>query len=158
MPHVVSIAYTPAYIDRRPADRYARAAVERAMLIANHGIEGDVKAKPGNRQLNVMLAETVAELRADGLDTSPGELGEQLVIAGLDERQVRPGVHIRLGDAALIELDALRTPCDRFARIQGVDITDAIGRIGYMARVLAGGEISVGSQAVIETDVAGRTI
>ena len=30
MPHVVSIAYTPRGVERRPADHYARVAVERA--------------------------------------------------------------------------------------------------------------------------------
>src|SRR4051812_4853899 len=80
---IVSIAYTPAGIERKPKDSYGRAAVPRATLVADHGIEGDRKARGGQRQLNVMRAEMVEQLQAEGYRTAPGELGEQLVIRGL---------------------------------------------------------------------------
>jgi len=148
MPHIVSIAYTPADTERRPADHYARASLTHAALVAGQGIAGDVKAKAGKRQLNVMLAETVAELRAEGFCTAPGELGEQLVIAGLGAAAI-PGARIQLGDSAVIELGELREPCGRFARIQGVPAAAGEGRIGFMARVLVDGEIAVGSPATL---------
>jgi MOSC domain-containing protein YiiM len=150
MAHVVSIAYTPPQIERRPTDRYARARLQRATLVANRGIQGDVKAKPGKRQLNVMLAETVAVLQAEGLRTAPGELGEQLVVAGLNERALEPGSRLRIGRTAVIELGEPRTPCGRFAHIQSVSVASAVGRIGFMARVLEGGEIEVGSTVTVE--------
>jgi MOSC domain-containing protein YiiM len=149
MPHVASIAFTPTGVDRRPEDFYARVAVDRATLVANRGIEGDVKARPGRRQLNVMLAEMVAALRADGLAAEPGALGEQLVLAGIEPSAFRPGARIQLGESAVIELTMIRTPCDRFAHIHNVSEEWAAERIGYMARVLAGGEISVGSAAEV---------
>jgi MOSC domain-containing protein YiiM len=149
MPHIVSIAYMPYDIDRHPRDHFARVAVQQAYLLANHGIEGDAKATNGKRQLNVMLAETVEDLRAEGLRTAPGELGEQLVITGLNPSDLAPGIHLRIGDRAIIELGKLRTPCDRFAHIQQVAIEQVVGRIGYMARVIADGPIVIGSPAVI---------
>jgi MOSC domain-containing protein YiiM len=149
MPHIVSIAYTPYDIDRHPREHFARVAVQHARLIANHGIEGDAKATSGKRQLNVMLVETVDQLRAEGLRTTPGELGEQLVIAGLNPSHLAPGVRLRIGDDAVIELGKLRTPCDRFAHIQQVAVERVAGRIGYMARVIEGGPIAIGTQAVI---------
>jgi MOSC domain-containing protein YiiM len=154
MPHVVSIAYTPADIERRPSDRYARAPLERATLVANRGIDGDVKSKPGKRQLNVMLAETVAALQAEGLRTAPGELGEQLVVAELDASALERGSRLCIGRTALIELTSLRTPCERFAHIQSVPAEFAVGRIGFMARVLEGGEIEIGSEVIVERDMA----
>jgi MOSC domain-containing protein YiiM len=149
MPHVLSIAYTPFDIDRQPRDHFARVAVQQARLVANHGIDGDAKATTGKRQLNVMLAETVDQLRAEGLHTAPGQLGEQLVVAGLNPRDLAPCVRLRIGDDAVIELGKLRTPCDRFAHIQGVPVESAVGRIGYMARVVNDGEITVGSPVAI---------
>jgi MOSC domain-containing protein YiiM len=153
MPHIVSIAYTPTEIERRPDDRYARMPLERAKLAPRHGIEGDAKASRGKRQLNVMLAEDVAQLRAEGFHAVPGELGEQLVIAGLARDAAVPGARVRLGDSAVIELVDLRTPCGRFARVQGRPATEAVGRIGFMARVLVGGEIAVGSPAAIVANI-----
>jgi MOSC domain-containing protein YiiM len=152
MAHVVSIAYTPPQIERRPTDRYARARLQRATLVANRGIQGDVKAKPGKRQLNIMLAETVAALHGEGLRTAPGELGEQLVIAGLEEWGLLPGDRLRIGRTALVELGEPRTPCGRFAHIQFVSVASGVGRIGFMARVLEGGEIQVGSNVTVERD------
>jgi MOSC domain-containing protein YiiM len=152
MAHVLSIAYTPGNIERAPAERYARVSCERAVLVAGRGIEGDVKARPGKRQLNVMLAEGVARLREDGYRTAPGELGEQLVIAGVEEDAVQSGARLRIGESAVVELGKLRTPCERFAGIQGSPAEAAKGRIGFMARVLAGGEIEVGSPVVVQGD------
>ena len=76
---LVSISYTPAGIERKPADRYARVAFDRATLVADSGIEGDRKARSGRRQMNVLRAEVVRELTGEGFRTGPGELGEQLV-------------------------------------------------------------------------------
>src|SRR5438045_2241815 len=97
MPHVVSIAFTPRDVERRPTDFYARVSVERATLVAQRGIQGDVKGSGGARQLNVMRAETLAELAAQGRKTSPGELGEQIVVAGLDPAAFVEGTQLQLG-------------------------------------------------------------
>jgi MOSC domain-containing protein YiiM len=142
---VVSIAFTPAGIDARPADRYARVAVEQATLVADHGIKGDRKARSGRRQLNIMHGEVVKNLGTEGYRTAPGELGEQLVIEGLPADAFSGGARIQIGDDAIIELTIIREPCDRFEHIQRKSIQDATGRIGYMARVVCGGEIAVGS-------------
>jgi len=60
MPHVVSIVYKPADVESKPADRYARVSVERAVLAPRQGIVGDEKGGTGGRQLNIMRAEFIA--------------------------------------------------------------------------------------------------
>jgi MOSC domain-containing protein YiiM len=144
MPHIVSLVYTPAGIEQRPEDHYARVAVASAVLVEGQGIAGDGKGR-GSRQLNVMLAETVEQLRAEGFRTGPGELGEQVVIAGLGPDALPAGARLRLGESAVIEITSPRMPCGRFARVQGKPQDAASGRIGFMARVLRGGEVAVGS-------------
>ncbi|MFO0965836.1 MAG: MOSC domain-containing protein [Gemmataceae bacterium] len=142
MAHLVSITVKPANAPRDAA-RFTRISTPRAELVADHGIAGDAKASPG-RQLNVMLAETVALLAAEGFRAGPGELGEQLVIAGAPD--AAPGQRLRLGPAAVIELEEPREPCGRFARVQGRARETAIGRIGFMARVVVSGAITVGCE------------
>ena len=149
MPHLVSIAYRPADIEQRPQDRYARVPVERAKLVEGHGIDGDTKGRFPKRELNVILAEIVEQLRAEGFRAAPGELGEQLVIAGLGPDVLTPGVRLRLGETAVIEITAPRTPCSRFAHIQGRTIKSARGRIGVMARVVCGGDIALGDAVAV---------
>ena len=53
MPHIVSIAYTPAHVERKPAEHYARVPHDRAVLVEGRGIVGDVKGAGGDRQLSV---------------------------------------------------------------------------------------------------------
>src|SRR5690242_16696675 len=119
MPHVVSIAYKPADVENQPPDHFSRMSIERVVLVAGRGIQGDTKGRSANRQLNVMLAETVDQLRREGFKTGPGQLGEQIVVAGLPPDATGPGLRLRLGESAVIEFLAPRLPCGRFAHIQG---------------------------------------
>ena len=149
MPHLASIAYTPADVERHPADHYARVSVSFARLVEGHGIEGDTKGSRGRRQLNVMFAEVVARLREEGFRTNPGQLGEQLVIAGLEPAMPTVGTRLRIGAEAIIEVTLPREPCKRFAHVQGRPMEAGIGQIGVMARVITGGEITVGDPVEI---------
>lgn len=146
--HIVSITYTPRDVERRPTDRYARVPSERAPLVEQRGIHGDVKGTGGNRQLNVMRAETLAEMAAEGRKIGPGEMGEQLVIAGLDPTEFVEGVRLKIGDQAIVEIGKPREPCERFAHIQATSIQSGIGRIGVLARVTVGGEIALGDPVI----------
>lgn len=150
MPHVVSLSYKPADLERRPEGRFSRLSVERVTLVPGYGVAGDTKGRSDSRQLNILLAETVEQLRAEGFRTAPGELGEQVVIAGLPAEAAVPGARLRVGDSAVIELAYFRVPCGRFARIHGQPKDAARGRIGFMARVLVGGEVAVGAPVALE--------
>ncbi len=149
MPHIVSIVYRPANIEQRPEDHYARIPLDRATLIEGRGIEGDTKGRAKDRELNVMRAEAVAELHQAGFHTAPGELGEQLVIAGLEPDVLVPGVRLQFGEEAVIEVVSARTGCSRFAHIQGKPIAAAAGKVGVMARVVCEGAIAVGDAVAV---------
>lgn len=144
MPHVVSICFTPTGAEKRPADHFARVAVAEAVLVEDFGIEGDAKGGSDKRQLNVMTAETLAQLRAEGFKAAPGELGEQIVVAGVEEAALVPGARLQLGESAVIEVMLPRTGCDRFEHIQGKPKATAKGRLGVMARVVTGGIVRTG--------------
>jgi MOSC domain-containing protein YiiM len=149
MGRVVSIVYTPRDVgDRRPMDHYARVPLDRTRLVESHGIEGDLKGGTGERQLNVMTAETLAGLAAEGFKTGPGELGEQIVVTGVPMESLVPGYRLRLG-GAVIEVGIPRTGCARFEMIQGKPKQSATGRLGVMAKVVAGGEVAVGDEVQV---------
>jgi MOSC domain-containing protein YiiM len=149
MPRVVSIAFKTPEMESKPADRFARKAVERAVLAPKQGIVGDRKGSKGDRQLNVMFAETIAELQAEGLHAGPGELGEQIVLGGLPSEARVPGVHLKIGESAVIALGIFRTGCARFEHIQGRPRQSVARRLGLMARVLVGGPIAVGDAVTV---------
>jgi len=144
LPRVVSIVFTPRDVEiRKPRDRYARVAVKRTRLVEFQGIEEDAKGSSGDRQLNIMHSEILAELSSEGFQTGPGAMGEQIIIAELDPSALVTGARLKLG-AAVIEVGIPRTGCARFEMIQGKPKQAAKGRLGVMARVVTGGEIEVG--------------
>jgi MOSC domain-containing protein YiiM len=146
---IISIVHTPADIDPRPPDYYARVPLEAATLEAGRGIVTDRKGSRPQRQLNVMALETLVQLRAEGYRTAPGEMGEQIVVSGIAIDRLTFGTRVRLGDDVVIEVDKPRTGCDRLQHIQGCMPAAVAGRLGVMARVLMGGSIRVGDTVAL---------
>jgi MOSC domain-containing protein YiiM len=149
MGKLVSIVHTPEGIDPRPPDHYARVPLEAATLEAGRGIVADRKGSRVERQLNVMALETLEGLGAEGFRAAPGQMGEQLIVSGIAVDRLAKGTRLKIGDAAVIEVDIPRTGCDRLRRIQGCTPAQVAGRLGVMARVLSGGTIRVGDEVAV---------
>lgn len=142
MGEVASIVYKP--LNATPAEEaYTRIPLQEAQLVVEHGIDGDAKGGK-NRQLNIMSAETVQVLAQEGFHAEPGQLGEQILIAGLDVDALPVGTRLQLGASACVELTEPRTGCGKFERYQGRKREEVANRIGMMARVVANGTIRVG--------------
>jgi molybdopterin adenylyltransferase len=141
---ITSIVYKPESADSDPEDHYIRIPLNSANLVAGYGIEGDRKGGNPKRNLNIMSYETLETLREDGFSTLPGQMGEQIVIQGIDVGKLAEGAQLQIGDQALVEVVSHRTGCERFEGIQGKSPKLAAGRIGVMAKVITGGKIAVG--------------
>lgn len=147
MAEIVSIVYKPKRSSAKA--RYARVPLETATLLAGHGIDGDLKGGHPKRHLNIMSSETLDALHDEGFLTAPGQMGEQIVIRGLDVNALEPGDQLAIGDGAVVEIVAPRTGCDKFELVQGKLRTDAAQRMGIMAIVVQGGKIRVGSPVAV---------
>jgi MOSC domain-containing protein YiiM len=83
------------------------------------------------------------------LAMGPGAMGENLVIAGVDEASLHIGDIIRAGSATL-QIAQIREPCSTFAAIHGTArIVRAMvrsGRCGWYYRVLEPGAIAAGDR------------
>ena len=118
-------------------------------LIAGHGIEGDRKAgHHPKRHLNIMAHEVVSRLTVDGIAVQPGQLGEQIIVAGIDLAALPDGTRLRLGESALIEITTPRTGCTRYGQIEA-EAADEMP-LAVMARVLEGGALAIGDQVRLE--------
>jgi len=142
MSDLVSIVYKPRKAEPLEA-AYSRVPLQETLLIADYGIEGDAKGG-GKRQLNVMSAGVVQDLAAEGFLAEPGQLGEQLIVGGMDVNALALGTRLRIGAEACVELTEPRTGCGKFELYQSKSRQDATGRLGMMARVVMGGQIAVG--------------
>lgn len=143
-------------------------------LLAGLGVEGDAHlgvtvkhrsrvavdpTQPNLRQVHLVHAELLSELRSGGFTVEPGSIGENVTTEGIDLLGLPQGTRLRLGTEAVIEVTGLRNPCVQLDRYQkgltaAVLDRDADGNLirkaGVMAIVLAGGEVRPGDPIEIE--------
>jgi MOSC domain-containing protein YiiM len=138
------------------------------VLVEGHGVEGDAHAgatvqhrsrkrwrphEPNLRQVHLLHAELLDDLRTRGFAVGPGEVGENVLVRGIDLLALPRGALVHLGHTAVVEVTGLRNPCvqlDRFADglLTAVLRTDADGTVsrlaGVMSVVQTGGLVRIG--------------
>jgi MOSC domain-containing protein YiiM len=112
-----------------------------AEVIADFGLAGDRKARPGSRrQVLLMDAETVEEF-----GFKAGDLDENITTRDLPVSALQRGQRLRIGDV-LLEVTIERPSCHKLEELR-VDLATSLeGRRGKMTVVLEGGTIRVGDQ------------
>lgn len=146
---IESIVYQPQATDITHGQFY-RVQIDSAQLLAGHGIDGDRKAgRNPNRHLNIMMRETLDDLARYGYKTSPGEMGEQIQISGVDIESLPAGTLLQIGDSAVICLNKPRTGCVWLERIQDKPVNKTVGKLGIMATVIDSGVIKVGDAVLV---------
>jgi uncharacterized protein YdeI (YjbR/CyaY-like superfamily) len=141
---VTSIVYKPEGTVPDPDTHYIRVPIDSANLVSGYGIEGDRKGGHPKRNLNIMSFETLEALREEGFNSQPGQMGEQIVVEGVELGKLTEGDRLQIGAQACVEVVSQRTGCQRFERIQGKSPKLAAGRMGVMAKVVTNGKIAVG--------------
>jgi molybdopterin adenylyltransferase len=119
-------------------------AVERARLVAGHGIEGDSHAGGWHRQVSLLEEGDIHDMRAKGLELEPGAFGENLGVRGLDLHRLGIGSRLSVGEAELEVTQvgkACHTPCAIYVRTGDC----IMPRLGVFARVVRDGEVAAGA-------------
>ena len=143
-------------------------------LLPGLGVEGDAHlgetvkhrsrvrrdpAQPNLRQVHLIHAELHDELRAAGLDVTPGRMGENVTTRGVDLLGLPKGARLRLGDSAVVEVTGLRNPCVQLdgmqdglmaATLSRDEQGDLVRKAGVMSIVVAGGEVRAGDPIRVE--------
>jgi MOSC domain-containing protein YiiM len=144
-------------LNLKPKEGRARGLPKRAvsqLTITAEGVEGDFnrwrteKANGDPDQAVLLLSqEILAGLQAEGWPVQPGDLGENVTVAGLSPEALRDGAILRLGDAVL-EVSKACDPCTILytlpyvGRERGPEFLRIMhGRRGWYARVLQGGTV-----------------
>jgi len=110
----------------------------------DHGLVGDAHAGAWHRQVSLLAAEDIEQVRRRLSDVRPGDFAENVVVSGLDFGQLGLGSRVRLGAAVLLRLTQIGKSCHTPCRI-GRTVGDCImPRAGLFARVEAGGRVCVG--------------
>jgi sulfite oxidase len=124
------------------------------LFVTLEGVQGDFnrwrteKASGDPDQAVLLLSEeTLADLRAEGWPVQPGDMGENLTVAGLPAEALRPGVRVHVGEVVL-EVSKACDPCTILHTLPYVGLERGpaflramAGRRGWFARVVQGGTI-----------------
>ena len=156
------------------AHGFSKTVIPVATLIAGIGVEGDAHAgttvqhlsrvrqnpdQPNLRQVHLLHAELLDELRGAGFDVAPGQLGENILTQGIALLALPRGTRLKLGASAVVELTGLRNPCGQIENfkpglLKAVLGKDDDGRLvrkaGVMAIVVAGGDVRPGDAVQVE--------
>ncbi len=154
--------------------RFSKAPQPRIRLLAGQGVEGDAHCgvtvkhrsrvkrdptQPNLRQVHLIHAELIDELRAGGFAVEAATLGENITTRGLALLDLPAGARLRIGPEAVVEVTGLRNPCHQLDHYQA-GLTHAvlekgpdgelIRKAGVMGIVLTGGEVVAEDRIVVE--------
>lgn len=114
-----------------------------ARLVENWGIEGDAHAGDWHRQVSLLAEESIAKIRAKGLDVKAGDFAENLTTSGIEIDHLPIGTRLRIGEVEL-EITQIGKECHSRCAIYEQAGDCVMPREGVFARVIRGGEIHAG--------------
>jgi len=131
-----------------------KAPVASAAFRAGSGIDGDAHAGPWHRQVSILAAEEIAQVRAGvaaaGLPgLKPGDFAENVIVAGIDLLALGLGSRLRLGSLVVLAITQIGKECHNPCNIQELTGDCIMPRAGLFARVEAGGEVRAGDAAEV---------
>ncbi len=119
--------------------------VTAVQLQEGHGIVGDAHAGSWHRQVSLLATESIAKMRAMGLDVDSGDFAENITTRGLDLVNLPIGTRLAVGEA-ILQVTQIGKECHTRCAIYYQAGDCVMPREGIFARVLKGGTISPGSR------------
>ncbi len=123
-----------------------KSVVEEALLVKEHGIEGDAHAGAWHRQVSFLATESIEKAKASGLSVGFGDFAENIATEGIDWVKIPVGSRFRLGRSALVEITQIGKECHNKCAIYYMAGDCIMPREGVFARVLEGGPICCGDE------------
>lgn len=115
-----------------------------ARLVADHGMEGDAHVGPWHRQVSLLAVESIAKIRAKGLDVKPGDFAENITTEGICLWQLPVGTRLKVGADVLLEVTQIGKKCHQHCAIFHQVGDCVMPREGIFARVLEAGTVAAG--------------
>ena len=113
-------------------------------LKENHGISGDAHAGDWHRQVSLLATESIAKMRAMGLDVDSGDFAENITTSGIDLVALPVGTRLALGET-VIEVTQIGKECHNRCAIFYQAGDCVMPKEGIFAKVLKGGTVAAGT-------------
>jgi MOSC domain-containing protein YiiM len=104
---VVQISVSPGGVPKLPVA---------SARVTTDGLDGDAHRDAEHhggpeRALCLFSLEQIRALQAEGHEVTPGSIGENLTLEGVDWDRVQPGIVLELGESVRIEVTRYTSPC-----------------------------------------------
>jgi MOSC domain-containing protein YiiM len=118
--------------------------VESISLIENFGLEGDIHGGSWHRQVSLLALESIEKMRDKGLpNLKPGIFAENITTEFIDVPNLHPGMRIKIGDHAELEITQIGKECHTKCGIYYKAGDCVMPKEGIFAKVIKGGEIKI---------------
>jgi MOSC domain-containing protein YiiM len=118
--------------------------IDAGRLIENFGLAGDAHAGDWHRQVSLLGVESIAKIRAKGINVAPGDFAENITTEGISLWQLPLGTRLKLGDEVLAEVTQIGKQCHNRCAIFHQVGDCVMPREGIFARVIKGGRVRPG--------------
>ena len=123
-------------------------ALERVRAVEGHGFEGCAHANPPRREVLF-----VSQAHLQSVDVEPGAIRENVTVSGADVQAWPIGQRVRAGEA-VFEITMVCDPCHKMDELRDGLRAELDGKRGMLARVVEGGDVSVGDEVELLEVVA----
>lgn len=124
--------------------------VHTVKLIEDFGIENDAHAGKWHRQVSLLSYDKIEDFKAKGAPVKDGDFGENLIVEGIDFKNLPIGTKFQCNDV-ILELTQIGKECHSGCEIFKVMGDCIMPREGVFTRVLKGGIISEGDEMTVLT-------
>jgi len=132
-----------------PAKGTVKRPVDKGVFIPGHGIEHDAHAGKWHRQVSLLSYDSVQAFNRKGAGVTDGDFGENLLVEGIDLKELPVGTVLRAGTVTL-RTTQIGKECHSDCEIRRRTGDCIMPREGVFAEVLEGGEIRAGDMITAE--------
>ena len=122
--------------------------VHEALFIEDFGLENDAHAGKWHRQVSLLSYEKIQDFKKKGAPVEDGAFGENLIVSGIDFKNLPVGTRFQSGDVVL-EMTQIGKECHSGCGIYKIMGDCIMPREGVFARVIRGGRIREGDELTV---------
>jgi len=127
--------------------------VDEAKAIEDWGLENDIHAQPGIRQLSLLAIESINRqkecAKIKGVTLKPGDFAENITTSGIDLKKLKIGDRLKAGDEVILEISKIGKECHIGCAIYQKLGDCIMPREGIFAKIIKGGTLKKGD--ILET-------
>lgn len=120
--------------------------IGKCMLILDKGLKNDAHAGFMHRQVSLLSTDSIAKIKAKGIDVGYGDFAENLTTEGIELYTLPVGTKLKVGGGVVLRVSQIGKECHARCAIFRQVGDCVMPREGIFAEVLTEGEVKIGDE------------